>query len=119
MTYILALLTIRSSIFLHKCGLGSIECFLAFLWNVPKALPIQGELLARPTIIEFGSTIIALAQIIGQKNDSFFNLSFSKTSDSSQEDLSLGLHEGLVELDTKHNLQVSLLTPTLNLALFS
>jgi hypothetical protein len=69
MTYILALLIIRPSIFLHKCGLGSIERFLAFLWNVPKALLIQGELLARPTIIKFGSTIIALAQIIGQKND--------------------------------------------------
>ena len=46
MAYTLELLTIRPSNFLQKCGLSSIEGLLAFLWNVPKILRIQGELLA-------------------------------------------------------------------------
>ena len=71
MAYTLELLTIRPSNFLQKCGLSSIEGLLAFLWNVPKILLIQGELLACPTMIKFGSTIIALSQIVSQASNLF------------------------------------------------
>ena len=46
MAQLLALFTIWPSIFLHKYGLGFIKGLLAFLWDISKTLPIQGELLA-------------------------------------------------------------------------